>query len=450
MTDSKFPGNIQESVTVVGGGLAGCEAALQLARRGVYVRLIERKPRSFSPAHKNPDLAELVCSNSFRARDPLNAVGCLKEEMSKMGSAFMAAAIRTEVPAGGALAVHREEFSALLTRWIEQEEGIELIREEATKLPAEPAIVASGPLTSDVLAEEIGRSTGADGLHFYDAIAPVIDADSIDMNHAFFASRYDKGGDDYLNLPLNEDEYHAFIKAVVASRKVPPRPFEKPKYFEGCMPIDVLAERGPKTLAFGMMKPVGLIDPKTGRRPFAVVQLRAENAQRSAYNMVGFQTRMSYDAQKQVFRMIPALANARFLRLGSVHRNSFIDAPRLLDDTLRLRSMPNLRFAGQITGVEGYVESAFCGLMAAFYTLEEQLQIPFSTPPEETLSGGLLRHLTTPRDPFQPSNVTHAMLPPPEKRLRKTDRKRFYRDRAREAFERWWPTTGLRPLAFED
>ena len=448
MTDPAQAGH--ESVTIVGGGLAGCEAALQLARRDVAVRLIERKPRSFGPAHKNPDLAELVCSNSFRASDPMNAVGMLKEEMSRMGSAFMQAAEITKVPAGGALAVDRDAFAALLTRWVEREPGVELIREEATDLPEGPVILASGPLTSDILAEKIAALTGEDGLHFYDAIAPVIDAESIDMNHAFFASRYDKGGDDYLNLPLDEAGYYTFVEAIVAARKAPPRPFEKPKYFEGCMPIDVLAERGPQTLAFGPMKPVGLVDPHTGKRPYAVVQLRPENAHRSAYNMVGFQTRMGYDAQLQVFRMIPALKNARFLRLGSVHRNSFIDAPRLLDDSLRLRSLPRLRFAGQITGVEGYVESAFCGLMAAFFTLEEQLQIPFSTPPAETLSGGLLRHLSTERHPFQPSNVTHAMLPPPEKRLRKTDRKRFYCDRARDAFKTWWPTTGLKTLQFRD
>lgn len=433
-------------VTVVGAGLAGCEAALQMARRGMQVRLIERKPESRSAAAHIDGFAELVCSNSLRGRALTNAVGLLKQEMARLGSFFMAAAYATEVPAGGALAVDREAFSAWLTERINQEPNIELVCSELADLPEEgELILATGPLTGGKLAESIAKLTGSDQLHFYDAIAPIVEADSVDMNTAFFQSRYDKGdGADYLNLPMNEAEYRAFVEALVAAEKVQPHDFEKPKYFEGCLPVDIMAERGPDTLSYGPLKPVGLTDPRTGRRPFAVIQLRTENKDRTAFNLVGFQNRLTHPAQERVLRSIPGLQAARFLRLGSVHRNTFIDAPSLLDEQLRLKQHPRISLAGQISGVEGYVESAACGLLAGLYSAGRHLGQPLTRPPEESMLGGMIRYLLTEQKSFQPSNVNFSMLPALEIRIRsKKDRKMAVAKRAEEALEAWIESEGL-------
>jgi len=434
--------NLQTNeVVVIGAGLAGCEAALQLACRGIKVKLIERKPETRSEASVSNGFAELVCSNSFRAKTPINAVGMLKEEMKSLGSFFMAAAIETEVPAGGALAVDRDRFSDWFTNRIQNHENIEVVCEELDSLDFDEKeiIIATGPLTGGKLAEEITRLAGEKQLHFYDAIAPIIDAESINLEIAFFQSRYDKGdGADYLNLPFDEEQYYTFVKEVVAAEKVQPREFEKPKFFEGCLPIDIMAERGPKTLAFGPMKPVGLTDPRTGKRPYAVIQLRAENAEKTAYSLVGFQTRLTYPEQERIFRTIPGLEQADFLRLGSVHRNTFINSPELLDAQLRLKSDPRISFAGQISGVEGYVESAAGGLLAGLFTAARLKGVELQPLPEECMIGGMRKYLLTEQDKFQPSNVTHAMLPALKVRLRaKKDRKAAVSKRAEEALKLW-------------
>ncbi len=443
---------MRPDVVVVGAGLAGCEAALQLARRGAVVRLYERKPQTRSAASASDLFAELVCSNSLRGRSPENAVGLLKEEMQRLGSFVMAAALECEVPAGGALAVDRERFAARLTQWVRDETRIEVVTADVEDIPfdAEEVILATGPLTEGALAENLARHTGAEHLHFYDAIAPIIDADSIDRSIAFLASRYDKGGDDYLNLPLSEEEYHELVEGLKQAEKVPPRPFEDPTYFEGCLPVDIMAERGEQTLAYGPLKPVGLIDPRTGKQPHAVVQLRVENADRTAYSLVGFQTRLTHPAQLEVLRKLPGLAKAEFLRLGSVHRNTFIHAPGLVDRHIRLRRDPRLSFAGQVSGVEGYVESAASGLMIGLFTHSRIVRKPLMPPPSETMHGALLDYLVKPNKRFQPSNVTHAMLPslPPKPRLRKRDRKRAYMERARQALTDWmseWQVQSIEP-----
>jgi len=432
-------------ILVLGAGLAGCEAALTLARRGLRVRLYDRKPERRSEASHSGLFGELVCSNSLRARSPENAVGLLKEELSRLGSFVMAAACETEVPAGGAMAVDRDRFAAWLTEAIRRETRIETVCGELPGIPesSAPVIVATGPLTSDALAAHIAALTGQEQLHFYDAIAPIVSAESLDMSVIFRASRYGKGGDDYLNLPMNEEEYHRFVAELRAGAKVPPRAFEDPKYFEGCLPVEILAERGDLVLAYGPMKPVGLIDPRTGARPFAVVQLRAENLEGSAYNLVGFQTRLTHPEQLRIFRSLPGLGQAEFLRLGSVHRNTFLDAPKLLDDALRLKTRPTLRFAGQLAGVEGYVESTACGLYAALSALAEWKGLPLLPPPRETALGALMGHLREAREPFEPSNVTHAMFPPLNLRLRKRDRKSAYAERARSALAAWMSESGL-------
>ena len=347
------------SIAIIGGGLAGCECALALARQGLAVTLFEMKPQAYSPAHVRPGLAELVCSNSLRSDEPVTAVGLLKVEMAALGSAVIAAARQTCVPAGKALAVDRELFSAAMTARIEAEPGISLVRREVMGL-ADPVlagfaavVVAAGPLASDRLALGLAEVVGQESLYFYDAIAPIVTTESVDMERAFWASRWQEGEGDYCNCPLSEDEYKAFVAALLAARKVPSREFEKELHFEGCLPIEAMAERGEKTLAFGPMKPVGLTDPRTGRRPWAVLQLRPENAARSTLNLVGFQTKLAYDEQERVFRMIPALHAAEFTRLGSIHRNTFVNAPKVLTDRLELLSRPGVYLAGQITGVEG-------------------------------------------------------------------------------------------------
>ncbi len=428
-------------ITIIGAGLAGCEAAWQAAEGGVSVILFEMKPQRFSPAHQSSDLGELVCSNSLRGAGMNNAVGCLKEELRRCGALFMQAADATAVPAGGALAVDRDAFAAFLTEKIESHPRITLIRQEVTALPeAGPVIVASGPLTSEALSAAIARLTGSEHLYFYDAIAPIVEADSIDYSRAWKASRYGKGGDDYVNCPMDREQYLAFVAALRAAEKVPGREFEKVVHFEGCMPIEEMAARGELTLAFGPMKPVGLPDPRTGREPFAVVQLRQDNAHASLYNLVGFQTKLTWPEQRRILRTIPGLENARFARLGSMHRNTFLNAPACLERTLQFKGRPDLFFAGQITGVEGYVESAACGFLAGIFASRYLKGEPIPLPPGTTALGALLAHLAdaSAKD-FQPMNVNYGLFPPLEGRKRKrSDRRLALAERALEDLAPWW------------
>ena len=436
-------------IHVVGGGLAGSEAAWQIARAGVPVVLHEMRPHRGTEAHQTDGLAELVCSNSFRSDDASqNAVGLLHEEMRRCGSLILTAADDNRVPAGGALAVDRDRFSGAVTEMLTQHPMVSIQRGEVAGLPPEAwgsSIVATGPLTSSALAEALRSLTGADSLAFFDAIAPIVYRDSIDMSVAWMQSRYDKGdGDDYINCPLDATQYATFLDALLAGEKTAFKDWERDTpYFEGCLPIEVMAERGPDTLRFGPMKPVGLTDRRTERRPYAVVQLRRDNALGTLYNMVGFQTKLKHSAQTDVFRLIPGLENARFARLGGIHRNTFIDSPRLLDGQLRLKAASRLRFAGQVTGVEGYVESAAMGLLAGRFAVAEILGRPIVTPPPTTALGALLGHITggaTSGD-FQPMNVNFGLFPPPPetggRRLRGVDRKRAYTTRALADLDRW-------------
>ena len=433
---------MRECVTIVGGGLAGAEAAWQLASRDVPVRLVEMKPARRSPAHQLDTLAELVCSNSLRSDNPENAVGLLHEELRRAGSLILRVADQDRVPAGDALAVDRSLFSRAVTEALVSHPRIELSHEEATRLPESPglAIVATGPLTSDALASAIGEVAG-ESIAFYDAIAPIVAADSVDMGVAFCASRWGKGGDDYVNLPLARDEYYAFVDALLKGEKVAPRAFEEPRYFDGCLPIEVMAERGADCLAFGPMKPVGLTDPRTGARPHAVVQLRAEDRARSAFNLVGFQTRLTWPEQQRIFRTLPALAHAEFLRLGQVHRNTFLDSPRLLAPDLSLRSLPHLFFAGQLSGVEGYVESTASGLLVALSVLARLEGRPFAPPPAGTSLGALFGHVTGSAHPvdyeYQPSNVTFGLFPPLDGPVKKSERRLKLVERARRDLAAW-------------
>lgn len=429
-------------ITIIGAGLAGCEAAWQAAAEGCKVKLFEMKPQHFSPAHQSEGLAELVCSNSLRGAGMNNAVGCLKEELRRIGSLFIEAADATAVPAGGALAVDREEFSAYISRKIEQHPNIELTREEVTKLPGEDTtILASGPLTSDALSAEIAALTGSEQLYFYDAIAPIVEADSIDFDIAWRASRYGKGGDDYVNCPLDKEQYQAFVQALLDADKVAGREFEKLVHFEGCMPIEEMAARGVQTLAFGPMKPVGLPDPRSGRTPHAVIQLRQDNRHASLYNLVGFQTRLTYLEQQRIFRTIPGLQNARFARLGSMHRNTFINAPNCLNNSLQFIKAPHIFAAGQISGVEGYVESAACGLLAGIFAAYNQRGETIPRPPAVTALGALLTHLNE-ADPenFQPMNVNYGLFPALElkRKMKRADRRLAMAARALEALPGWW------------
>lgn len=435
----------REAVLVVGGGLAGCEAAWQLAARGVSVELREMRPVQPSPAHQSDLLAELVCSNSLRGATLTNAVGVLKEELRRLDSLILEAAAETSVPAGKALAVDRRDFATYITERLVNHPLVEVVRGEVTSLPERgPAIVATGPLTSEKLAEDLARLTGAEGLHYYDAIAPVVDAESLDRSAVFAASRYGEG-EDYLNVALDEVQYHQLVNELINADKVPARDFEQPRYFEGCLPVEVLAERGPLTLAYGPFKPVGLEDPRTGKRPFAVVQLRREDRAGTAYNLVGFQTRMRRPEQLRVLRSLPGLAQVRMLRYGSVHRNTFVDAPRILSSSLELRARPGVLLAGQLTGVEGYVESTACGLLAGLFSAAKALSVAMSPPPVETTHGGLLGHLRgagATGDRFQPSNVTWAMVPPPPRRRRRAERRLAAAQRALDALDEWkkaWP-----------
>ena len=429
-------------VQIIGGGLAGSEAAWQLAEAGLRVRLSEmRGAGDTTPAHESDSLAEMVCSNSFRSDDPEhNAVGLLHQEMRALDSLIMRAADDHRVPAGSALAVDREGFAADVTRTIEQHPNIDVARERVDKLPDHPTIIATGPLTGSKLAEAIANETGQDALAFFDAIAPIVHRDSIDMDIAWMAARWDKGGKDYINCPLDKDQYEAFVQALLDGEKMPFKDWETDTpYFEGCMPIEVMAERGAETLRHGPMKPVGLDNPRTGRWPHAVVQLRQDNALGTLWNMVGFQTKLKHGEQVRIFRAIPGLENAEFARLGGIHRNSFINSPRLLDCELRLKSKPNIRFAGQITGCEGYVESAAVGILAARFAAAELRGETFAPPPAETALGALLGHITggANAETFQPMNVNFGLMPPILGRHKRPDRKKAYTDRARAAFVRW-------------
>jgi len=427
-------------LVVIGAGLAGTECAWQLAERGVSVRLIEQKPRSRTPAQHSDRMAELVCSNSFRGAALHNAVGLLKEEMRRAGSLVMEVGTIHQVPAGGAFAVDREKFSAEITSRVEAHPLIEVVHEVVDRIPdVRPLVIATGPLTAGGLADDIASAVGAEHLAYYDAIAPIVSADSINFERAFRASRYDKGGDDaYVNCPLNQEEYDAFVQALLDAEKVSAREFENVRYFEGCLPIEVMAARGRKTLSFGCMKPVGLTDPRTGRWPKAVVQLRQEDQAGTAFNMVGFQTRMTWPEQKRVFRMIPGLENAEFERLGSIHRNTFVNSPVVLDDDLALRSRPGVYLAGQISGVEGYVESAACGMLLGMKLAHEARGLAFSFPPATTMLGGMVGHLRQPNDDFQPSNVMFSMVPAIEgRRLNKRARRDLQSARALQDLGVW-------------
>ncbi|HXX30018.1 MAG TPA: methylenetetrahydrofolate--tRNA-(uracil(54)-C(5))-methyltransferase (FADH(2)-oxidizing) TrmFO [Myxococcaceae bacterium] len=428
-------------VTVIGGGLAGSECAFQLVRRGVPVILREMKPVRRSPAHRSDALAELVCSNSFRSDAPDSAVGLLHAELRALGPLVLAQADGARVPAGEALAVDRVRFSAGVTEALVRAPGLTLWHGEVERLPGGMAVVATGPLTSEALTGELERRVGS-RLYFYDSIAPIVVADSVDASVAFRASRWGRGGgDDYLNLPLDEEAYRRFVEALRTAEKVLPHPFEEPRYFEGCLPLEVMAERGDEVLAHGPMKPVGLIDPRTGRRPHAVVQLRREDAAGTAYNLVGFQTRLTWPEQRRIFRSLPGLAQAEFLRLGQVHRNTYLDAPRLLGADLSLRSEPRLFFAGQVSGVEGYVESAASGYLVALAIHARLGGRPFRPPPAGSALGALYRHVTgeahPPGHPHTPSNVTFGLFPPLAGRVARGEKRGHYAARARRELLAW-------------
>ncbi|MCH6562176.1 MAG: methylenetetrahydrofolate--tRNA-(uracil(54)-C(5))-methyltransferase (FADH(2)-oxidizing) TrmFO [Deltaproteobacteria bacterium] len=412
-------------VTVIGGGLAGCEAAWQLARRGVPVRLFEMKPKRFSPAHSSEFMAELVCSNSLRSDQIHNAVGLLHEEMRRLGSLVLWAADRHRVPAGNALAVDRELFARSISERVAAQPEIEIVNQEVTSLPEGLAIVATGPLTSEKLADSIQGLCG-DALYFYDSIAPTVYADSLDMQKIFRASRWEDAdaGGDYLNIPLSREEYYAFVDEVARAEKMPLHRFEAAHYFEGCLPIEVMAQRGPDTLSFGPMKPVGLRDPRTGTTAFAVVQLRQEDKLGTLYNLVGFQTRMRIGEQKRILRSLPGMGKAVFARFGSVHRNTFIRSPSLLSSHLEHRQRPGLYFAGQIVGVEGYVESAALGLLAGVHVAFRVRDALAPLPPPTTAHGALLRYLAeaSPKH-FQPMNINYGLLPPLVKGDRRTPKR---------------------------
>ena len=406
-----------QCVTVVGAGLAGCEAAYFLARQGIQVRLIECKPARFTPAHTSEGFAELVCSNSLKSNDVFgNACGLLKEEMRRLGSLIIEAADATRVPAGGALAVDREAFSAYVTARIRGEGNIEVVCAEAEQLPAAPAIVATGPLTLDALAADIAAKCGG-ALYFYDAAAPIVSAESVDFTKTFTADRYGKGEGDYVNCPMDKEEYEAFVDALVHAERANDHGIDKRELFEGCMPVEAMAARGKDTLRFGMLKPVGLYDA-SGKRPYAVLQLRKENCAGTAYNLVGFQTNLKFPEQKRVFSMIPALHAAEFLRYGVMHRNTYLNAPALLSADYSLRSDPLLFFAGQITGVEGYVESAGSGLCAAVNLARKLRGEPPIAWDAETVLGALALHVSTPTDNFQPMNANYGILRPLAEHIR--------------------------------
>jgi methylenetetrahydrofolate--tRNA-(uracil-5-)-methyltransferase len=438
-----------QPIHIIGGGLAGSEAAWQASRLGVPVVLHEMRPVRRTEAHQGDGLAELVCSNSFRSDDAAhNAVGLLHEEMRRCGSLILAAADAHKVPAGGALAVDRDGFSAAVQGALQAEPLVTIAREEVDGLPPaawDSVIVATGPLTSPALASAIGELTGEDSLAFFDAIAPIVYRDSLDMSQAWFQSRYDKPGPggtgrDYINCAMDRAQYDAFVQALVGGEKTAFKDWERDTpYFEGCLPLEVMAERGPETLRHGPLKPVGLTNPHRAEKPWAVVQLRQDNALGTLYNLVGFQTKLTHGAQTRIFRTIPGLENARFARLGGIHRNTFLNSPRLLDATCRLKAEPRLRFAGQITGVEGYVESAAIGLLAGRFAAAERLGLAASRPPQTTALGALLGHITggADADSFQPMNVNFGLFPPLEGRRRGREGKQAVTARALADLDRW-------------
>ena len=436
------------SAAIIGGGLAGCEAALQLARQGVWVTIFEMKPQKYSPAHESQSLGELVCSNSFRSMEPVTGVGLLQQEMHRLGSLVMEAAFRHRVPAGKALAVDREKFAQHLTSRVEEHEFIRVHRREIQDLDDpelqgfDAVIIAAGPLISDPLAQSLFRVIGAQDLYFYDAIAPIVSAESIDYEKVFWGSRYRPEDDDYLNCPMSEEEYYRFYHELVSAEKVPARDFEEEKHFQGCMPIEAMAEKGELTMAFGPLKPVGLVNPRTGEQPFAVVQLRAENLEKTAFNLVGFQTRLKLGEQKRVFSMIPGLENAEFLRLGSMHRNTFVNAPQVLTRNLELKARPGVYLAGQISGVEGYLESAACGLWLGLRLGLEARGIDPPAPPRDTALGALMNHLQSDARYFQPSNIHFGLFPPLKARAKKARRKELHAQRAQESFDKWLSRLG--------
>ena len=428
-------------IKIIGGGLAGCEAAWQAVQLGCPVHLYEMKPQKFSPAHSSSSLAELVCSNSLRSNAPTSAVGLLKEEMRRLGSLLIRIADETAVPAGQALAVNRDEFAAKVTGVIKSHPLIEVINEEQTELKPDsetPIILATGPLTSEAMADSLAKLTGKDRLAFYDAIAPIVSEESLDMEIIYSKSRWQDGPGDYLNCPFDKEQYLVFIEALGEADTVPLKEFEEEKYFEGCLPIEVMRARGEDTLRYGPMKPVGLRNPRTGKDPYAVVQLRMENKEGSMYNLVGFQTKLTYPEQKRIFRMIPGMEQVDFVRLGSIHRNTFVCAPELLETSLQLKNAPNIYLAGQLSGVEGYVESTAMGLLAGLNAARTLLGKTIVVPPPETALGALIGHLTQ-TDPkcFQPSNVNFGLFPDWEKKVPKKLRGEKRKERSMAALALW-------------
>lgn len=438
-------------VQIIGAGLAGCEAAWQLLKRGIKVRMYEMKPQKFSPAHKNANWAELVCSNSLRSDDSAhNAVGLMHEEMRRFGSLIMTAADQTKVPAGGALAVDRDGFAKLITEKIKNSPLFEVINQEVTTFPAADealTIIASGPLTSPAFIEAIKTKINQQSLSFYDAIAPVVYKESIDFSKAWYQSRYDKGDKyDYINCPMTKEEYYRFVDELLKAEKMPFHDFEEPHYFDGCLPIEVMAERGADTLLFGPLKPVGLTNPHSSEKPYAVVQLRQDNKEDTLRNIVGFQTKMKYGEQTRIFKMISGLENAEFARLGGIHRNTFIQSPKLLDEFLRLKTQTNVMFAGQISGCEGYVESANTGMVAGYFAACLIKGKTPLLPPQTTATGAMLRHLSDTTSEYQPMNINFGIFPTIQgeitsngkfRKIKGADRKEAYCKRALEDFDKW-------------
>ena len=437
---------MRQDVVIIGGGLAGSEAAWQAANHGANVTLYEMRPKTETAAHKTEQLAEIVCSNSLGSNDPLSAPGILKQEMRQLGSLIIKVADDVAVPAGTALAVDRELFAQKITQTLTEHSNVRILREEIQDIPEDAVcIVATGPLTSPKLSEAITQLTRSKNLYFFDAISPIVDTDSLNMDRIFRASRYDKGTADYLNCPMDEETYNQFYDALIQADRVQPKSFEKIPYFEGCLPIEVMADRGRQTLAFGPMKPVGLIDPKTGTRPYAVLQLRAENHHGSCYNLVGFQTKLTYPEQKRVFRMIPGLEQAEFLRCGSIHRNTFINVPVLLKNTLQFKKQSNIFFAGQLVGVEGYVEAAASGGLAGLNAARLLSAQNLVTPPPTTAHGALLQYITTCEPKyFQPINTNFGLFPPLDTPIRDKQKKRqVIQERALSEFQSWIAQSGL-------
>ncbi len=426
---------MENYIRVIGGGLAGCEATYQIAKRGIKVKLYEMKPSLFSPAHSNSNLAEIVCSNSFKSNAITNACGLLKEELRMLDSLLIKCADKAAIPAGQALAVDREKFSELVTEEIEKLDNVEIIREEFNSSLEKDkciTIIATGPLTSKKMERQISNLTGEDKLYFYDAAAPIVEKDSINMDIAFFGDRYGKEGDNsYINLPFNEEEYKKFYNELINAEVVTLHEFEKREIFEGCMPIEIMAKRGEDTIRFGPLKPVGFIDPRTGKKPYALVQLRQDNEMATLYNLVGFQTNLKFGEQKRVFSLIPGLENAEFVKYGVMHRNTFINSPVLLNSTFNLKNKPNIFFAGQITGVEGYVESIASGLFAGINATKIFSNVKLLEFPEETVIGALSKYISTQNNRFQPMNANFGILPPLEEKIKdKQERYKKMADRS--------------------